>query len=192
MTGVLLRPAVRSDADFLFSMASDPEVVRWVGSRKPWSREYFDRRFAQALSATGSHEPDLPRWFIGTTEDSQPVGLLSLVRRSDHHEVGYWVHPDHWGHGCAGELVIHALDHAADLPLAAQVYHANGASRRVLERAGFTLVDDGEPMTYRRRIGSPLPDRAGTNGGVAGRDAAHHGTHQKLVRKPHVDGTDRL
>lgn len=150
MTPLLLRPAVPSDAEFLYSMASDVEVVRWVGDGKPWSREYFDQQFEQALSAPGSREPDLPRWFIGTTENSQRVGLLSLIRRSDHQEVGYWVHPDHWGHGCAGELVIHALEHAADLPLAAQVYRANGASRRVLERAGFILVDDGDPLTYRR------------------------------------------
>ncbi|MGV8875174.1 MAG: GNAT family N-acetyltransferase [Rhodococcus sp. (in: high G+C Gram-positive bacteria)] len=150
MTRILLRPAEQSDAEFLYSMASDAQVVRWVGDGKPWSRAYFDQRFAKALSATGSHEPDRPRWFIGTTGDSQPVGLLSLIRRSDHLEVGYWVHPDHWGHGCAGELMMHAQQYAAGLPMSAQVYRANAASRRVLERAGFTLVDDGEPMTYRR------------------------------------------
>ncbi|MDI9893570.1 GNAT family N-acetyltransferase [Rhodococcus sp. IEGM 1381] len=154
MTRILLRPAVRSDAEFLFSMASDVEVVRWVGDGTPWSREYFDRRFWQALSATGSRDPDVQRWFIGTTEESLRVGLLSIIRRSDHLEVGYWVHPDHWGLGYAGELLVHAQEHATGLPLAAQVYRANAASRRVLERAGFALVDDGDPLTYRRR---PIP-----------------------------------
>nr|WP_176457395.1 MULTISPECIES: GNAT family N-acetyltransferase [unclassified Rhodococcus (in: high G+C Gram-positive bacteria)] len=154
MTAVLLRPAVRSDAEFLFSMASDVEVVRWVGDGNPWSREYFDHRFALALNATGSHEPDVQKWFIGTTEEPARVGLLSTIRRSDHLEVGYWVHPDYWGLGYAGKLLVHAQEHATGLPLAAQVYRENGASRRVLERAGFALVDDGDPLTYRR---NPVP-----------------------------------
>lgn len=151
VTAVLLRPAVRSDAEFLFSMASDIEVVRWIGDGKPWTAEYFDRRFERALSATNSHEPDVQRWFVGTTDRQVRVGLLSTVRRSDHLEVGYWVHPDHWGRGYAGQFLVHAQELAAGLPLTAQVYSDNGASRRVLERAGFTLVDDGDLLTYRRR-----------------------------------------
>ncbi len=154
VTAVLLRPAVRSDAEFLFSMASDIEVVRWVGDGKVWSRPYFDRRFAQALDATGSQQPDVQRWFIGTNEQSVRVGLLSMIRRSDNLEVGYWVHPHHWGLGYAGKLVVHAQELAAGLPLTAQAYRANAASCRVLERAGFALVDDGDPLTYRRR---PIP-----------------------------------
>ncbi|WP_179276032.1 GNAT family N-acetyltransferase [Rhodococcus sp. 06-235-1A] len=154
MTRILVRPAVRSDAEFLFSMASDAEVVRWVGDGKVWSRAYFDRRLAKALSATDSHRPDVQRWFIGTTREPIPVGLLSITRRSDHLEVGYWVHPEHWGHRYAGELLEHAQQYAAGLPMAAQVYRANTASRRVLESAGFSLVDDTEPMTYRR---PPVP-----------------------------------
>ena len=149
MTRILLRPAVRSDAEFLFSMASDTEVVRWVGDGNPWSKDYFDGRLARALSAKGTEEPDVPRWFIGMNEDRQPVGLLSLIRRSDHVEVGYWVHPAQWGRGYAGQLLALAQDHTDGVPLAAQVSGANGASRRVLERAGFTLVDDGDPLTYR-------------------------------------------
>lgn len=149
MTRLQLRPAVPSDAGFLFSMASDPDVVRWVGDGKPWSRGYFDGRFANALNAEDTRAPDVPRWFIGTDEDRHPVGLLSLIRRSDHIEVGYWVHPAQWGRGYAGELIDLAQDHTDGLPMAAQVYPANTASRRVLERAGFTLVDDGDPMIFR-------------------------------------------
>ncbi|OZC85871.1 hypothetical protein CH274_03315 [Rhodococcus sp. 06-418-5] len=149
VTRLKLRAAVPSDADFLFSMASDPEVVRSVGDGKPWSRDYFDGRFSCALNAEDTRTPDVPRWFIGTAEDRHPVGLLSLTRRSDHIEVGYWVHPTQWGRGYGGELIDLARDHTDGLPMAAQVYPANSASRRVLERAGFTLVDDGDPMIFR-------------------------------------------
>ncbi|MDZ7910294.1 MAG: GNAT family N-acetyltransferase [Rhodococcus sp. (in: high G+C Gram-positive bacteria)] len=149
MTRLQLRPAVASDADFLFSMASDPEVVRWVGDGKPWSRGYFNERFSRALTAEDARTLDVPRWFIGADEDRHPVGLLSLIRRSDHIEVGYWVHPTHWGRGYAGELLELAQDHTDDLPMAAQVHPANSPSRRVLERAGFTLVDDGDPLIFR-------------------------------------------
>ncbi|MCJ0895050.1 GNAT family N-acetyltransferase [Rhodococcus sp. ARC_M5] len=149
MTRILLRPAVPTDADFLFSMASDVEVVRWIGDGAAWNRAYFDRRFARALSAGDTRMPDVPRWFIGTEEDRHPVGLLSLIRRSDHIEVGYWVDPAQWGRGYAGELLDLAQDHTDGLPMVAQVYRANSASRRVLERAGFALVDDGDPLIFR-------------------------------------------
>lgn len=102
------------------------------------------------MTAEDTRTPDVPRWFIGTEENRHPVGLLSLIRRSDHIEVGYWVHPAQWGRGYAGELLDLAQDHTDGLPIAAQVYPANSASRRVLERAGFTLVDDGDPMIFRR------------------------------------------
>lgn len=154
MTRIHLRPAIPSDAGFLFSMASDVAVVRWVGDGKPWSRDYFDERFSRALNTEDTRRPDVPRWFIGTDEDRHPVGLLSLIRRSDHIEVGYWVHPTQWGRGYAGEMLELAQDHTDGLPMAAQVYPANSASRRVLERAGFTVVDDGDPLTYRRSPGT--------------------------------------
>ncbi len=139
-----------SDADFLYSMASDADVVQWVGDGIPWTRTYFDERFTRALSATDDQEPDVPRWYVGMNGEPRRIGLLSLIRRSDHVEVGYWVHPTQWGRGYAGELLDLAQDLTDGLPMAAQVYRANSASRRVLERAGFTLVDDGDPLTYRR------------------------------------------
>ncbi|MFI8566133.1 GNAT family N-acetyltransferase [Rhodococcus sp. NPDC078407] len=149
MTRILLRPAVLSDGHFLFSMASDPEIVQWVGDGKPWSKGKFDSRFSRTLNAKDTSTPDVPRWFIGTEEDGHAVGLLSLIRRSDHTEIGYWVHPSRWGRGYAGELITLAGDHTDGFPMVAQVDRANVASRRVLERAGFTLVDVGDLFVYR-------------------------------------------
>ncbi|MBY3988527.1 GNAT family N-acetyltransferase [Rhodococcus fascians] len=147
VTSTRLRRATATDAEFLYSMASDASVMLWVGDGKPWTRTYFDRRFARALATTDIGTPDLPMWSIGVDEDVVPVGLLSLIRRSDHVEVGYWVHPDHWGNGYAGSMLSQAREIVGDLALVATVARGNAASRRVLEKAGFTVVHDGDPLT---------------------------------------------
>lgn len=149
VTATRLRPAAATDAEFLYSMASDAEVMQWVGDGKPWTRTYFDRRFSRALATTDLDTPDLPMWSIGV-EDAVPVGLLSLIRRADHVEVGYWVHPEHWGRGCAGQVLGLARETVGNLASVASVARGNAASRRVLEKAGFTVVHDGDPLTYRR------------------------------------------
>ncbi len=57
-------------------------------------------------------------------------------------EVAYFFAREAWGKGFAGELVAASLDRARELGLPAVrafVHPANAASRRVLERAGFTV-----------------------------------------------------
>ncbi|WP_167735470.1 GNAT family N-acetyltransferase [Rhodococcus sp. 1R11] len=149
MTSTRLRPAAATDAEFLYSMAADAAVMRWVGDGKPWTRTYFDRRFSRALATTDLDAPDRPMWSIGV-EDAVPVGLLSLIRRSDHVEMGYWVHPEQWGRGCAGRMLGQARETVCNLASVATVARGNAASRRVLEKAGFTVVHDADPLTYRR------------------------------------------
>jgi len=57
-------------------------------------------------------------------------------------EVAYFLAPTAWGKGFAGELVAASLAEASRLGLPAVrafVHPDNAASRRVLERAGFTV-----------------------------------------------------
>jgi RimJ/RimL family protein N-acetyltransferase len=57
-------------------------------------------------------------------------------------EVAYFFAREAWGRGFAGEVVAASLDRARELGLPALrafVHPQNAASRRVLERAGFTV-----------------------------------------------------
>ena len=64
-----------------------------------------------------------------------------VARRSA--EIGYWLSEEFWGRGIMSEVVIAVTDHAFanyDLcRLYAHVFEWNGASARVLEKAGYQL-----------------------------------------------------
>jgi RimJ/RimL family protein N-acetyltransferase len=64
-----------------------------------------------------------------------------VARRSA--EIGYWLGEEYWGRGITTEALIAVTDHAFanyDLcRLYAHVFEWNGASARVLEKAGYTF-----------------------------------------------------
>lgn len=73
-------------------------------------------------------------------------------------EVAYALARSAWGMGYAGEitrvLAVHGLGHLALPSLVGVVMNENGASRRVLERAGFTfereVIHAGQPCALYR------------------------------------------
>ena len=85
--------------------------------------------------AQGSTEADQSRQLIGT------VGLA--ISDFDHQaEIGYWLGRDYWGQGFCTEAVIAVLDYGFETlglnRIFAQHIARNGASARVLEKAGFS------------------------------------------------------
>jgi len=68
--------------------------------------------------------------------------LLSDVHRLTA-DIGYWIGEPHWGSGIASAAVVEMTRYAfAEFPLQrlqALVFEWNPASRRVLEKAGYTL-----------------------------------------------------
>ena len=154
-----LRP---DDLGFVRSLAQDERVVRFVGDGKPWTETYLQRRFADALAGDGT--PDRKtRWFIAQTAGGTEVGLLALTLRAAETEVGYWIAPDEWGKGYATRLVEHGVTLAEKerpaVPIVATILRDNVASRRVVERVGFTAdpvvtadsaTESTVEMTYRR------------------------------------------
>jgi RimJ/RimL family protein N-acetyltransferase len=68
---------------------------------------------------------------------------LSTIGIGECLTVGYVIAPDAWGRGYATEIATASVAHAFG-PLGAEILHAsalstNGASRRVLEKAGLSL-----------------------------------------------------
>jgi RimJ/RimL family protein N-acetyltransferase len=80
---------------------------------------------------------------------SQPVfGFVSAIANGEQEvEIGYVVAPDMWGKGFAGEAVKMVIDTVFALTPAVRILANsrlnNPASRRVLEKSGFTFVDSG-------------------------------------------------
>lgn len=77
----------------------------------------------------------------------EAVGGIGFTLQSDvarrSAEIGYWLGEEFWGRGITTEALIAVTDHAFanyDLcRLYAHVFEWNGASARVLEKAGYTL-----------------------------------------------------
>ena len=58
-------------------------------------------------------------------------------------EVGYWIGRPYWDRGVATRALAQFLPLVATRPLYAHVARHNVGSRRVLEKCGFTLADEG-------------------------------------------------
>ena len=67
------------------------------------------------------------------------------VKRDGVREVGYWLGREFWGRGIASAALGEFLTIDTSRPLYGVVAEHNTASRRVLERHGFVLVDRHEP-----------------------------------------------
>jgi len=139
---VLLRPLTAGDAEAMFRIASDPEVVRFL----PWSptpsaeaarpylveQEGMRRRgeglgLAVVLRETGE--------MVGSTQ------LMNLRAVRGQGEMGYLLDRAYWGRGMMTEAARLTLCHAFSVLRLSRVLafadSENLGSRRVLERVGM-------------------------------------------------------
>jgi RimJ/RimL family protein N-acetyltransferase len=129
---LVLRQAVWEDCDALHRVMSDPRAMRY------WSRPEHTtlEETRHWLGFLVDQAPDSRDWLI--EKDGLVIGKAGAWQLP---EVGFILHPDHWGQGLAGEAmvaVIAALE--AEFPameLTAEVDPRNAASLRLLARLGF-------------------------------------------------------
>lgn len=140
---LLMRPLRESDAQVLFVMHGDPQVMRYW-STPPWT----DIAPAQAMIATDRDPLNQGRHIrlgIELKADALLVGTCSLFainagcRRA---EVGYVLRASAWGQGYMHEALQALLRHGFDTlqlnRIEADVDPRNAASAKTLERLGFT------------------------------------------------------
>lgn len=135
---LVLRPIdPMADVDAVHSWQSLPEVARYTPF-EPRSREEVAASLAR---------PTLARLLV--LKDGVPIGDGMLLRREADGplEVGYELHPDHWGQGYATEMCRALVELANELfpdeTVAATIAPENVASRVVLERCGFVETGEG-------------------------------------------------
>ena len=127
-----LRSARADDLEAMHAVLSDPRATRWW-STPPHETLDETRAWLDSMIANGPDQPD----FV-IERDGVVIGKAGFWKLP---EVGYILHPDHWGQGFAGEAVEAAIGHVfatRDLEeLTADVDPENAASIRLLERLGF-------------------------------------------------------
>ncbi|MCB0572882.1 MAG: GNAT family N-acetyltransferase [Phaeodactylibacter sp.] len=134
-----------------FSHTDIPHVARYANNANIATR--LQDRFPHPYTAQDARafidytlNADMESIFAIDVE-GQAVGSIGLIFQPDVYsisaELGYWLGEEFWGRGIATSAVGKMVQHAfSDLKLHrvfARVFSNNGASRRVLEKAGFRL-----------------------------------------------------
>jgi RimJ/RimL family protein N-acetyltransferase len=129
---VTLREVVDSDLPIFYEHQLDPEGSRMAAFP---SRD----RHAHMVHWTKimSDDTTINRTILA---DGAVVGNVGSWITEGKRAIGYWIAREHWGKGVATEAVRQFLDEVKQRPLFATVAAHNVASRRVLEKCGFTIV----------------------------------------------------
>lgn len=140
----LLRELTPSDSEALFAMRSDERVMRYIGRPRATSlqdaADLIDR-IAGDRAANNSIT-----WGVqhaGSTGLIGTIGFYRLKPENFTSEVGYLLHPDHWGQGLMTEALERVTRHGFNSigfhRIEAITAPENLASRRVLTHCGYRL-----------------------------------------------------
>src|SRR6476659_9851827 len=139
---VHLRCPRADDAEALFTLFSDPDVMRYW-SRPPMTVRAEAEGLIDEIADNFSNRTGF-NWMIVRPEDDTVIGTATLFRFEPRHrraEIGYSLRSDHWGRGLASEAVSLMLEWAFRTlglhRIEADIDPRNDGSRRLLERLGF-------------------------------------------------------
>ncbi|WP_336205339.1 GNAT family N-acetyltransferase [Nonomuraea sp. LPB2021202275-12-8] len=136
-----LRRFTVSDADALYDLHNDPDVMRFLNGGRPTPREVIVRetlpRFVSSGFFAAFERPtgDFLGWFHLRAPEGVPA---------DEPELGYRLHKRAWGKGYATEgslaLVDKAFGELGARRVFARTMTVNAGSRRVMEKCGLRYV----------------------------------------------------
>jgi ribosomal-protein-alanine N-acetyltransferase len=139
---VHLRGPRADDADAVFTLFSDPDVMRYW-SRPPMTVRAEAEGLIDEIGESFSTRSGF-NWMVVQPDDDAVIGTVALFRFEPRHrraEIGYSLRSDHWGHGLAAEAVTVMLDWAIRTlglhRVEADIDPRNEGSRKLLARLGF-------------------------------------------------------
>jgi len=139
---LLLRPLRQGDADALFAVFGDPEVMRYW-STPPWA-DAGPGAAMVALDQASGPDADWLRLGLVRRADDRLLGTCTLFDHQAHSrrcELGYALARQAWGQGLMHEALTALLDHGFGTwnlnRVEADIDPRNRASARTLERLGF-------------------------------------------------------
>ncbi|HEY8351988.1 MAG TPA: GNAT family N-acetyltransferase [Sphingomonadales bacterium] len=144
-----LRPLAEKDLDQLVTLIGDWEVARWL-ARVPHPYGAEDaRKFIGEVGRRMAQMREL-HYGIALRDEDLLIGGMGLVAGDQSDELGYWIGRPYWGRGYAGEAVPPLLSLAFNrlqrTRVFARILPDNHASRRLLEKLGFSY--EGDRLTH--------------------------------------------
>lgn len=132
---VLLRALVEDDLNHFFAHQLDADA-NWMAAftaKNPADRAAFDAHWRKILADE--------RIILRTILYGEEVaGHITVHPWFGEPEISYWLGKAYWGKGIATAALSTFLGLATMRPLHARVAQDNIASRRVLEKCGFTII----------------------------------------------------
>lgn len=149
---VTLRAFTDSDLDPLFAWESDPRAVQMAAFTRsnPSDRHAFDVHYKRVRS-------DPSNTLLAIDYDGEFVGTIGSFTLEGEREITYWIAPARWGQGLASQALRAFLSIESTRPLYGRVAGHNGASAKVLARAGF--VEVGSETSFAAGVGAEVVER---------------------------------
>jgi RimJ/RimL family protein N-acetyltransferase len=130
---IVLRPTVEDDWPVLYEQQLDPVATEMaVFASRDWDA------FTEHQRKIAADPEVIARTIVA---DGVVAGSIGSFTIEGERQVGYWVGREHWGRGIATAALVALLEVETTRPLRGHVVTTNGGSKRVLEKAGFVLVD---------------------------------------------------
>jgi RimJ/RimL family protein N-acetyltransferase len=131
---VTLRPTTPADIEVFYHQAADPEAIRRANVPAR-ARDEFETHWRDRVLGDPSV---LVRTILSGNETA---GNVVSWWRDDRRTVGYWLGRAFWGRGIGTAALRQFLSLEQTRPLYADTDVNNLASRRLLERCGFRLIE---------------------------------------------------
>lgn len=134
------------DAPLAHDLWEAPEVGRYIMASGQFTAHEAQQRLA--LEIRNEKELGLQYWPLFLLADDTFVGCCGLRPWQEEGivELGFHIHPRHWGHGYATEAAHAVLEHAfgpKGFAVVASGHHPqNVVSQRVLQKLGFVFLAD--------------------------------------------------
>jgi ribosomal-protein-alanine N-acetyltransferase len=130
------------DAPELFFMRTDDRVMKYI--ERPRPKDINGTYDFIKLIAEREKENNLITWGIALKNESKLIGTvcyLNIEKENHRSELGYALHPDHWGKGIMNEVLDVVIDYGFRKmklhSIAANINPENIGSQKLLEKNGF-------------------------------------------------------
>ncbi|MFG3225964.1 GNAT family N-acetyltransferase [Kitasatospora sp. NPDC048194] len=145
---LVLRPFTEADADHLFALDNDPEVMRFINGGAPTSREEIGTAVLPRLLHDYPCLGTRGFWAAEERGTGTFLGWFEFRPLDEHScavvELGYRLNRAAWGRGHATEGSRHLIDKGfTDLGVervTANTMAVNTRSRRVMEKSGLSFL----------------------------------------------------
>ncbi|MGD6803866.1 GNAT family N-acetyltransferase [Rossellomorea aquimaris] len=143
---LIFRPYTDKDFDFLVTLLSDPEMMRFIGNGSTRD-DQGSKEFLAWIYRTYEAGESLGLQVLVRKEDGVPIGQAGLVPQKiegeNELEIGYWIARKYWGNGYATEAAAALLEHGRSTlgiqRFISLIQPDNTASAQVAQKIGMLV-----------------------------------------------------